>query len=442
MTEDQLLLRSTVFAEEVEQARWIAKGPSIFWRTAGTDPQAPKGEIRILRRWNSHTPSVLDVFGGGYILRWRGKGTVIDPGCGFIRMLQKLTSYGLGDIDMVVSTHDHIDHCEDLGTLVTLLREFNKWGIVKGESGFPRTMDVLVSHGVAAQFASVLTHPENAPFLRWSKILPPARVERVRLPPKIALNHDDTLKDLSKWPAEHLRRLCKFYSARIEDPREYAFRMFAMPARHSELLGQNTSMGLRFELCDADPPCSIVISGDTGVCSPSEIERPCYKNNVSARTLAEYYKGAHLLVLHVGTMEKVDATTRVPEREGEHLGLIGVIEILEELSRIAQAEGVGLPKLVVLTEWGYEFGRLGLRGRTAFTRHVVNELRGRGKTGNSFFAAVKGERNTEGGIPVIPADVNLRIRLPDLEVWSDKKGSRFVPRTQIEAEEQVEEIVY
>ena len=62
------------FAKAVQAALKIAKGPDFFRRT---DP-GELNEFRVLRRWNSHTPSLLDVWGGGYFLRWQRKGTVID----------------------------------------------------------------------------------------------------------------------------------------------------------------------------------------------------------------------------------------------------------------------------------------------------------------------------------------------------------------------------
>ena len=111
------------FAKEVEEARRIAKGPDLFWRQGTQEPD----QICILQRWNSHTPSLLDVWGGGYFLRWRGRGTIIDPGCSFIRLFRLHTPYGLQDVNMVLATHDHVDHCQDLGTLISLLRGYNKW---------------------------------------------------------------------------------------------------------------------------------------------------------------------------------------------------------------------------------------------------------------------------------------------------------------------------
>jgi len=155
------------FAEAVQSALAIAKGPDFF-RRRGPEQL---NEFRVLRRWNSHSPSLLDVWGGGYLLRWQGKGTIIDPGVSFLRLLNLHTAYGLQDLDMIVATHDHFDHCGDLGTLISLLRAYNDPKKVPPNPQHP--WDLVVSHGVADQLGPMLTHPENTDIVHWKKALPP-----------------------------------------------------------------------------------------------------------------------------------------------------------------------------------------------------------------------------------------------------------------------------
>ena len=118
--------------ELVREGEDIIKGPDLFWREPRDETELLGelgGELRIMRRWNSHTPSVYSVLGGGYFLRWSCKGTIIDPGCNFLKLFRKQTGYNLGHIDMVVATHDHIDHCQDLAALIALFWQFNRWSI-------------------------------------------------------------------------------------------------------------------------------------------------------------------------------------------------------------------------------------------------------------------------------------------------------------------------
>lgn len=423
-----------LFAGEMARSREIAKGPELFTRSLVSDG-GDSGEFRILRRWNSHTPSVVDVVGGGYFLYWQARGTVIDPGYGFVRLLQERTECGFGDINLVVTTHDHMDHCQDFAAIIALLRQYNKWGMDRQRLESPHTLDLIMSHGVAAQFASILDHSENMPFLRYGKILPPSPIKRVQKPPNVALVREKLAVDSWKSPQ---KELCRFYDRTIED--DYLFRLHALSTMHSELLGDKTGMGLRFELLEKQGggcamKCVIVISGDTGADPASQLAKPA--------DFARAYVSdcdMNLLVLHVGNMEGVDAQSGSLKREAEHLGLHGTVEILLEMVKQCQLPQ-RLPRAVVLTEWGYEFGRAELYGRSRFTELVVETLRANGC--DRFHAAVKGAKPINTSIPIIPGDVELRFRLPDLAVWC-KTASGFdwcAPAT-VRAEEYRPDIVY
>ena len=416
MTNDriQLSLGAEKFAMEMEEARRIAKVPELFRRT--WLPREKADEICVLRRWNSHTPSVWNVWGGGYFLWWRGRGTVVDPGCSFTRVLRSETPYEVGDIDMAVATHDHVDHCQDFSTLISLFRGYNKW--LTSNRQPPRTWDLVMSHGVADQFNSLLIHPENLPFLRWSKVLPPKELERVQWIP--SFGQSKAPEEMASWKP-HIREHLLYWNQEITE--EYGYSLGIIPAIHKELLGEYTSMGLRFTL-NSDG-VALVISGDTAY-DPD---------------LVKYYRHADLLALHVGTMERT-SSQKLPE----HLGLFGVVEILKALEDGREKEE-DMPKLVVLTEWGYEFGRLRkpgeLRGRARFSELVVERLRDMGC--HSYFAAVSCKRTGDGNVPIIPADLSLRISLPDLRVWSeDENGGEggFVSPDRIWAEDKGDEIIF
>lgn len=373
------------FAKAVQAALKIAKGPDFFRRT---DPPN-LDEFRVLRRWNSHTPSLLDVWGGGYFLRWHGKGTVIDPGVSFLRLLNLHTPYGLRHLDMIVATHDHFDHCGDLGTLLSLLRAYND---PKREPPYPKhSWDLVVSHGAADQLVPLLVHPENAGIIRWRKALPPQEVTSV---PASDGSADEEISTI------------------------YSYELGAVKAFHNELLGEQTGFGVRIALAGQNK--CIAISGDTAIARRAD--------DMDGSELIDGYRGASLLVLHVGTMEKPDES-----RLKQHLGFNGVVQVLSRLAGDASLQ------LVVLSEWGYEFGRLGLRGRSRFTELVVEDLKAHGC--DRFFAAVEGAPAGDDRIPILPADLNLRISLPDFGVWPDGEVNA-VPAMKIRAREGVDRIRY
>jgi len=92
-------------------------------------------EFVCMRRYSSPfpllpRPSAFRALGGGYFLRLHGAddesrqgrpfGVVIDPGVDFVENLYR-TEFSLSDIDMIVLTHDHVDHLGGLDPLLSLL---------------------------------------------------------------------------------------------------------------------------------------------------------------------------------------------------------------------------------------------------------------------------------------------------------------------------------
>jgi hypothetical protein len=77
------------------------------------------------KKWNSTSPiysSDLST-GGGYMLVWNHKGIVIDPGYDYLWSFLKI--FSIEDIDTVIITHDHPDHCNDVPKILNLLHETN-----------------------------------------------------------------------------------------------------------------------------------------------------------------------------------------------------------------------------------------------------------------------------------------------------------------------------
>lgn len=92
-------------------------------------------EFTCMRRYSSAypmlpRPSAFRALGGGYFVRLHGckrassgeqpYGIAIDPGMDFVENLYR-TGYSIGDIDMIVLTHDHVDHVGSLDPLFSLL---------------------------------------------------------------------------------------------------------------------------------------------------------------------------------------------------------------------------------------------------------------------------------------------------------------------------------
>ena len=421
--------------ELIREGEEISKGPDVFWREPDNAKDGigeGQGELRILRRWNSHTPTLYNILGGGYFLWWGGKGTVIDPGCGFLKLFQSETRYNLGHIDMVIVTHDHLDHCHDLASLISLFRQYNSWRVkTQKPPEAPKIWDMLVSYGVADMYASMLEHPDNAPFFFWRRVLPNGSEEV-----KVRQDIPSFLEECEEIILDRVPFLRAFRTAATEPVyKKYHYTLKVLPAYHKELLGAMTAFGMRIELMNPKTQTSevqnpshklpaIVISGDTAINAGKE-------NDLDGTYLASFYENSDLLVLHVGGLEKKGKKRYSP---GGHLGLQGIVEILMRLEK--------KPKLVILTEWGYEFGRIGANGRTAFVQRVVDDARMKDLP---YYAAVEvdgkpPQSSTPEGIPILPADIGLSVRLPDMRIKCGDGG--FVEFNKVYAKEVLEEIEY
>jgi hypothetical protein len=112
--------------------------------------EKPTIEFICMRRYSSAfpllpRPSAFHAHGGGYFVRLHSAkrepfGIVIDPGTDFVENLYR-TGYGLSDIDMVVVTHDHVDHVGALDALLSLLHERNA---ILGDEGHASVPPVTV----------------------------------------------------------------------------------------------------------------------------------------------------------------------------------------------------------------------------------------------------------------------------------------------------------
>lgn len=90
-----------------------------------------ENSLIVLKGLSSSTPYLYNGFlnvghftGGGIFLNWNNLGIVIDPGFGFVENMQKNKIF-IDDIDVVIITHFHIDHTNDIRLLDDLNRTIN-----------------------------------------------------------------------------------------------------------------------------------------------------------------------------------------------------------------------------------------------------------------------------------------------------------------------------
>jgi ribonuclease BN (tRNA processing enzyme) len=230
-------------------------------------------ELVINRQWNSSSPLYSQnrrSSGGGYFLAWHGSGIVIDPGFGFVSLFDS-DKHGIKDIDIVIVTHDHHDHCGDLPVILTLLRECNEGA----DAAHVHKVHFFVSYGVYFRYCFFFQNEEIRRCTTVDKVLAPAERD-VR----------DVLPNAD-------------------------VRLAFTPTKHKEILGDNTGFGVRLELGSGGTGTRIGVTGDTGY--TEELE------------LGKHFSGVDLLIPHIGTLEDLTQHALLEN----HLGYRGIMAILK-----------------------------------------------------------------------------------------------------------------
>ncbi|MBM3236438.1 MBL fold metallo-hydrolase [Candidatus Poribacteria bacterium] len=260
--------------------------------------------LMILRRWNSYTPAMVErpevSRGGGYFLVWNGKGLVIDPGFNFLHNFRE-RGFLLHDIDAILITHAHIDHCVDLESLMTLLYEYNERRCKNGEptKTFQLFMNSTAMKKCAGWLSLLPTLYENVPAGSNAKEIELARV------------HPMEPGDTKLFPCNGSPVL-KFKITRC---------------KHKEVTGSGYATGLIVELIEGGNVVSTVIfTGDTG-----------WEDNIQQ----QYVNGCDLLVAHLGGIQSQEIFGQ-PYKY--HLGFIGIVRMIQNIT----------PKMVVISEFGEE----------------------------------------------------------------------------------------
>ena len=254
-----------------------------------------KDFLLVLRRWNSFTPMIHTAtesnVGGGYFLHWKGKGIVIDPGLDFVDNFfnNNLVIY---DIDAIVITHAHVDHCSDFESLITLIFEYNEKNKEK------KKVDLFMNLGAMKKFLGWIPLIEDTETARIKRIYP---LER-----RISYN----LKD-------------------------YNLRLTATKSIHNEVLSKDYSVGLIFELYNKgnyteDNPFKIGYTSDTK--HSEEVE--------------EQYEGVDIIVPHLGSIDENDFNLEEEAKDEKHLMLKGVISTIHKSDA----------SLAIISEFGEELG--------------------------------------------------------------------------------------
>ena len=267
--------------------------------------------LLVLRDWNSYSPVLrrelrsqtgrgpVERLGGGYLLIWRGYGTVIDPGVDFVTQLYR-KGLSIADVDAVIITHCHLDHTRDVESLVDLNYRYNRARGTKPDSEEFRQLRFLLCYTAFMKYGE---HLKNSGCCRT-----PTQLER-----------DGDAK-----------RIGEYIDVR------------AVGAHHRDINGRNNeAVGLVFALADK---CGRVVR--VGFTSDTKWHD----------SLSKSFVDCDVLVSHLGTIEVEEDKAAVDAGPGvgkgaflnryleNHLGVKGCHRLLHDAR----------PKIFVLGEFGEE----------------------------------------------------------------------------------------
>ena len=310
--------------------------------------------FQVLRRWNSYTPIIADNYhiskGGGYFLRIKGKGIVIDPGFNFIDNF-KGRKHIFQEIDAVFITHAHNDHTSDLESILTLLHKFNSR--VKGDP------HVFQENSIRDELAKNADGGKGIPYdaVKEKDVQTAFQTSPRRKQLDIYLTQSTYQKYMGMLNLDS-KEDYKLHTIGPEWKGEInGIKICAIPAKHHDLISDRDSVGFLF----SGDNFSIVYTGDTGW--SDEIEA-AYKKIANDKHL--YQDKAHkLLVAHIGGFKSYEKKYNGSETYDSrvfyknHLGRLGLVKVNEVLE----------PNVCFVSEFGEE-----LKGQRVKLAKIYDEV--------------------------------------------------------------------
>jgi tetratricopeptide (TPR) repeat protein len=354
--EDEVYKNQKAFQAFVEKS--VAKDEEIAY-------------LKVLRRWNSYTPIVADNYhiskGGGYFLKFKGKGIVIDPGFNFIDNF-KGAKHSFDEIDVVMITHAHNDHTSDLESILTLLNNYNKRqkGLDDYENEDTIRADIAKAKG--CDIRSVTTDEIEKRFLEGSHR-------------RKTLDIYVTKSVEKKFSGMFNLRSKEDYFCHIVEKGDVksllgnCLKVTVLGAKHDDIISDRDSVGFVFDFDHT----VLVYTGDTGW--HEEIETQYSQ----VRTERE---GKHIVLLaHLGGFKEYESKYALDEKRTEafyknHLGRLGLARLIQVLK----------PKICFISEFGEELRR---------HREELAEIYGKAFNGDTLF---------------FPADIGLEYNLHERKI--------------------------
>ncbi len=248
-------------------------------------------EVIILKRWNSFSPGLFKEstgsLGGGYLLRVKRNSHKInidqpvhniamDPGYNFLQNF-RMEGFRIDDIDTIIVTHSHLDHCAELLPVMDLIYQSNKrYKDTTNKGKRRKKVNLCLSRGAYSKFLTYIDDQD------WKK----------QLKDVIVL---DNLENKNWKPFDGLK-------------------ISAIPTPHMDLGGVK-AMGLKIEIgVEQEKSLCLGFAGDT----------PWYPR------ITEDFKGCDLLCVHLGSIRYQEVGFTDKRREEDSKRRIPCEKVIDE----------------------------------------------------------------------------------------------------------------
>jgi lipoprotein NlpI len=317
-------------------------------------------EFTVLRKWNSYTPiigkGVRMSKGGGYFIKSKDKGIVVDPGFNFIDNFMA-EGHLFKEIDAILITHAHNDHTADLESLLTILYKYNDdlFGSEDDEEEGSIYFGVLKTFNYSKEVLRLDPKRKAEVVNEVNK-----RFKKERK----TLTFYVTTSVFKKYASFfNLYKISNYEVVCVDADRSNIFaigdvKIHVIKAKHDDLFSEATSVGYCFER-ESDK-FALIYTGDTGFWGLREEYEQLKQKLVNKNVV---------LVANIGGFKpSEEGYTKSNDVEKHyyknHLGRIGVSKIVDILE----------PNICVISEFGEEFNGYRVKLAKVFSDVYKNKL--------------------------------------------------------------------
>ncbi|ABX41732.1 MBL fold metallo-hydrolase [Lachnoclostridium phytofermentans] len=300
----------------------------------------PQVYFEVLRRWNSYTPIIADNYevskGGGYFIKYRDKGIIIDPGFNFIDNF-KNAGHFFKDIDMIFISHAHNDHMADLESILTLLHKYNDEIKESDDLSKEDTIKKEISKRDNISYNEVTAENIEKEFLKSNR----RKIIEFYMPLSVFKFYSGLFELTAKTNYRiHIIEdgsICSLGDKYTTDTRD-SFRIRTIRAKHRDMISDICAIGLSIEFKNL----VILYTGDTG-----------WDENIGVQyseLKASYQEKNVILLAHIGGFKDCEDNYLTGGKDSDifyknHLGRLGLVKLNEELK----------PDMCLISEFGEEF---------------------------------------------------------------------------------------